>query len=778
MKESILLVHSNLRRAKGQTISIAVLVLLSSLMLNLWLMLSTDYKQNFERVHNRLHAGHVTLMAENDSDEMWDFLTEINEKDRRMEEESLTSVMHMAGSFSHNGGEVSSEFVFLDKETAFGRSVGRAELIEDSSYTSGVYMPVLYKSKDIDVGKEIEISVGSRKMSYTVCGFFNSVMSGSHNCYMCEIILTEDRYQELEESGCAPKAVLCSVRLSSKAESEDYETMLKNTVSDRYPHIYMVSNSYALISQSRYISQTVCSGLLSAMAFFVLLIALVVIASNIIHYIGENMKNLGALKAIGYKSRQLVGALLLQFVGIAIAAALFGGGLSYCVFPFLNEMMVSQTGIPYSLRFLPLPYWASTGILAGAVFAAVYLSSRRMKRIEPVMAFRQGVQTHNFRRNWIPLTKTKVSLTFALALKTALSNVKHNIIICVTMPVLALFVVFSGLMTENMIVDMEPFMKLVVGETADSCIDVSGSAEEEFLEEMNRDDRVEKVYLYHQTEVRHVGGLSLMATVCDDFSKVNNQEGVFEGRFPKYDNEIAVAAKYAGEKNLKLGNEIILTADGKEAAYIISGFTQNSNNLGKDCLFTREGYERLGELQNTSYYLNLGKGTDIDDFNVEIKNRFGSEINAVINIDATVSGGAAVYVALMKAIVAAVLLLSGIIIAFVLYLLVRTIIGSKKRDYGILKALGFTTGQLILQTAFFFMPAVVISTVAGIILCGFVINPLTGLFLRDIGVVKCTFTVPIGFVAAGGAGLIVFAFAVLCLMSLQIRKITPKTLLI
>ena len=54
----------------------------------------------------------MTLMAENDSDEMWDFLTEINEKDRRMEEESLTSVMHMAGSFSHNGGEVSSEFVF------------------------------------------------------------------------------------------------------------------------------------------------------------------------------------------------------------------------------------------------------------------------------------------------------------------------------------------------------------------------------------------------------------------------------------------------------------------------------------------------------------------------------------------------------------------------------------------------------------------------------------------------------------------------------------------
>lgn len=777
MKESLLLVHSNLRKAKGQMVSIAVLVLLSSLMLNLWLMLSTDYKQNFERVHTRLHAGHVTLAVDDNSNEMRDFLTEMNKKDSRMEEISLTPAMHMVSSFSYNGGEIHSEFVFLEKDTAFGRPVGRAEMVEDSSYTSGIYLPVLYKSEDIDVGKEVEMLVGSRKISYIVCGFFNSVMAGSHNCSICEAVLTEDKYQELEESGCAPEAALCSVRLKDKSESEDYEAMLKNAVSERYPHVRMVSNSYALVSQSRYISQMVCSGLLSAMAFFVLLIALVVIASNIIHYIGENMKNLGALKAIGYRSRQLTGALLLQFAGAAVTAALAGAGLSYCLFPSLNEMMVSQTGIPYPVRFLPLPFLVSVGILGGSVSAVVCVSSRRLKRIEPVTAFRQGVQTHNFRRNRVPLAETRVSLIPALALKTALSNVKHNVIICITMLVLSLFVVFSGLMTENMIVNMEPFIKLIVGETADSCMNVSGKKEEEFLREMNLDSRVEKIYLYHQTEVRHVDGISLMATVCDDFTKVNNQEGVFEGRFPKYGNEIAIAAKYAGEKNLKAGDEITVTADGKEAAYIITGFTQTSNNLGKDCLLTREGYERMGELQNASYYLNLEEGVDVDEFHREMKNRFGSEMNTVVNVGATVAGGVSVYMRLMKAIVAAVLLLSALIITFVLYLLVRTMLGNRRRDYGILKALGFTTGQLILQTAFYFMPAVVISTITGIVLCSFIINPLTGLFLRGIGIVKCTFTVPAGFAAAGGAGLIVFAFAVACLMSLQIRRITPKTLL-
>ncbi len=778
MKEMILLMGSNLRRAKGQTISIGVLVLFASVMLNLWLMLSTDYKQNFEREHDRLHAGHVTLAVDDGSGGMREFLTEINEKDSRMEELSLTPAMHMAGLFSHNGGEISSEFVILAKEQAVSRRVGRAEIVEEGRSASGVYMPVLYKSKDVEIGKQVEISIGSRRMTYTVCGFFNSVMAGSHNCNMCEVILTEDKYQELKESGAAPEAALCSVRLKDKSESEDYETMLKNAVSGSYPAVRMVSNSYALVSQSRYISQMVCSGLLSAMAFFVLLIAVVVIASDIIHYIGENMKNLGALKAIGYRSRQLTGALLLQFAGISVVIAAVGAGLSYVFFPSLNQMMISQTGIPYQIRFLPLPFFASIGILGGSVLLAVLASSGRMKKIEPVAAFRQGMETHNFRRNRIALAETKLSLTFALALKTALLNLKHNFIVCITMLGLSLFVVFSGLMIENVIADIEPFRKLIIGETADTCINVNSAIEAEFLEEMKKNDQVEKAYLYTSAEVRHVGGIGLMATVCDDFAKVNHQEGVFEGRFPKYDNEIAVAAKYAGEKNLKLGDEIAVTSDGKEAKYLISGFTQTSNNLGKDCLLTRGGYERLGELMDASYYCNLTDGTNIDAFNLEVQKRYGSEVNKVINVDALVTGGASVYVELMKAIVTAVLVLSGIIIAFVLYLLVRTTLDSKRKDYGILKALGFTTGQLVLQTALFFMPAVVVSTVIGIVLCSFIINPLTGLFLRGIGIVKCTFTVPVWFVMAGGAGLIVFAFAAACLMSLRIRKIAPKELLI
>lgn len=777
MRKSLLIARSNLRRARGQAVAIVVLILLAAMMLNLWLMLAMDYKANFDRCHDRLNDGHVTIAVDGDTPELRDFLTETLERDGRAARFRLDSCLYMVANFAYNGGEVNSQMIFLDKDTALSRDIGRAEIVEDGGGDSGIYLPMLYKTGEIDVGKSFELSVGSNPVTYTVCGFFNSAMMGSHNCSLMEIILTEDKYEELEALGYAPQAVLCSVRLFDQSESQTFETDLKTAVSDRFPGRRAASNSYALVTQSRYISQMICSAIVSAMAFFVLLIALIVIASNIINYIQVNMKDLGALKAIGYTSRQLVGALLAQFLGLSLAAAAAGAGLSYALFPGVNAMMIQQTGIPYAVRFLPVPFALTLVILCAAVALAVWLASRRIKKIEPITALRAGLSTHNFKRNHIPLDRTNAPLDWALALKTTLSGMKHNVTVCVTMLVLSLVVVFSALMLENMILDMDPFLNLIVGETADACINVDVGIEGDFLDAVETDSRVEKVYLYHSESVSHMGGVELIATICDDFGKINNQSVAFEGRFPKFDNEIALAAKYAREQGFAIGDEIELTSNGKQASYLIAGFTQVTNNLGKDCLMTRAGYERLGALASTSYYLNLSDEVDVDGFNAEIKERFGTDVYAVINIRAVVDGAAVVYVSLMTIIVIAVFVLSALIIAFVLYLLVRTMLNQKSRDYGIMKALGFTTGQLILQTALSFMPTVVVSAAVGLVACGFIINPLMAVFLGGLGIVKCTFTVPVGFIAAAGAGLALFAFGMLCLLSLRIRKIAPRALL-
>lgn len=774
--KSLLLARSNIRKAKGQTIAIIVLVLIASIMMNLWLMLATDYKKNLDLTLDRLNDGHVTIMAYRNDNEFVSFMDSLLKDHSDVTEYCMTDVFGWVGTFEYNGGNINSNFIFLEKETALARSVGRIEIVEDSEYSSGIYLPMLYGTS-YSAGDEIELSMGSETLKYTICGFLNSVSAGSHNCGMCAMLLTEDKYNELNELGSIPRAMFISARIPDKINSETVEAELKDAVAEKFPGINATSNSYMLVSTSRYISQSLCAAIFSTMAFLITLIAVVVISSNVMNYIHEDMQNLGAMKAIGYKSGQLIRALISQFSGVALITAVIGIALSYAIFPALNEMMISQTGIPYSVTFLIVPCAVTILFTVGAVAAAVYFSAKQIKKIEPITALRQGIQTHSFKKNHVPLDKTNAPLNFALALKTVMSNKKQNVTICVTMLVLSLVIVFSGVMLENFILDKQTFVDFVVGETADSCINVNIGSEELLKDALGSDGRVKNAYQYTSYSITHEDGVQLLATMCDDFSQIGNQRIIVEGRFPKYDNEVAIAIKYAREKGLKIGQEIQLSFGSNEEKYIISGFTQITNNLGKDCLMTRSGFERISELTMVSYYINVTNGTDIDEFNKEITEPFSSEINATINIKATVEGTGRVYMSLMAVIVIAVLILSAIVTVFVLYLLVRTMLNNKKRDYGILKALGFTTKQLVLQTAFSFMPPIIISTAVGIVLSAFVINPLMALFLGGIGIVKCTFPVSLLFNIAAGAGLVLFAFGAACLLSLRVRKIAPRDLL-
>lgn len=667
---------------------------------------------------------------------------------------------------------------FYRKNAALSRNVGKIEIVEDSGYSSGIYLPMLYGTGgNYSVGDEIEISIGSETLKYTICGFLNSVTAGSHNCGMCAMLLTEDKYEELSEFGTIPSSTIISARIIDKTASETVEAELNEMIAGGFPGINAVSNSYMLVSSSRYISQSICAAILSAMAFLVTLIAVVVISSNVMNYIYENMQDLGAMKAIGYRSAQLILALISQFSGVALITAAVGIAISYAVFPSLNEMMISQTGIPYPMNFLTVPCAVTIAFTVGAVAAAVYFSAKRIRKIEPITALRQGIQTHNFKKNHIPLDKTNAPLNYTLALKTVMSNKKQNVTICVTMLVLSLVIVFSGVMLENFIVDKQAFIDFVVGEAADSCINVNVGSEEQLRDALNSDSRVKKAYQYTWSYVTHEGGAQLLADMCDDFSQIGNQRLIVEGRFPKYDNETAIAIKYARENGMKIGQEITLSFGANAEKYIISGFTQITNNLGKDCLLTRSGFERISELTNVSYYINVTDGTDIDKFNSELTEPFSGEVNVSMNFKATLDGTGSVYISLMTVIVVAVLILSAIVTVFVLYLLIRTMLNNKKRDYGILKALGFTTKQLVLQTAFSFIPPIIISAAVGIFLSTFVINPLLALFLGGIGIVKCTFHVPLYFNIAAGAGLVLFAFGAACLLSLRVRKIAPRALL-
>ena len=561
MNRNILLARANIRKAKGQTTAIIVIVLLSSLMMNLWLMLSMDYRKNFDRCHDRLNDGHVNIAAYVTDDEFENFISDTLKERSDVTDYTVSDAFCEPFSFEYNGGEISQLAVILEKEDALSRNVGKFEITEDSDVKSGIYLPMLYSTGDnYAVGDTIKVTFLGEEFEYTVCGFFNSAMIGSHNCNMMSLLLTEDKFEEFSKETAALKSVYVSARINDVSKCEDISSELKDAILKEFPEVVVTGNDYKMVTTSRYISQMICAGILSAMAFLVLLIGVVVIASNIANYIQENMQNLGALKAVGYTSGQIISALLVQFAGISAIAAVVGTALSYCIFPGINEMMIAQTGIPYAVRFQPLPILFTVIFITGIVSAAVYFSAKKIKRIEPITAMRQGISTHNFKKNHVQLEKTSLPINAALAMKTMFGGIKQNVTVCVTMLVISLILVFSVTSARNTIVDVQPMIEMIAGEFADSAINVNLNREEELISVLENDSRVEKFYLFtnNNMEIQHVGGTTLYVSVTNDCSKMNNQSMAVEGRYPKYENEFAVAAKYAKDNDIKVGDEISL----------------------------------------------------------------------------------------------------------------------------------------------------------------------------------------------------------------------------
>lgn len=140
MKRLFLIAAANLRRAKGQTAAIVALVLLASVMLNLGLMLSMDYKENFDRYHEELNAEHVILAVGSRSPEVRKTIEEELTANVLTEDYSFSDAYMMIGSFPYGDGEINSNLLILEKETALSRSIGKVEIVEEDC-SSGIYLP-------------------------------------------------------------------------------------------------------------------------------------------------------------------------------------------------------------------------------------------------------------------------------------------------------------------------------------------------------------------------------------------------------------------------------------------------------------------------------------------------------------------------------------------------------------------------------------------------------------------------------------------------------------
>lgn len=274
-----------------------------------------------------------------------------------------------------------------------------------------------------------------------------------------------------------------------------------------------------------------------------------------------------------------------------------------------------------------------------------------------------------------------------------------------------------------------------------------------------------------------------------DFSKMDTLD-VYEGRCPKYDNEIAIAGNIAEKINKSIGDTVSVRYGGYSLKYIITGYTQDMNG-GTSSIINSDGIKMIMpkySMRRINVYFK--EGTDYNAFVKQLNDKFGilsdrsisadnkydkvkqtaeakianlltlynvdsAEYAVIFNGNIITSGNSNMYkiekvsnikhdiesslgsiTAAISALTIVISVITMIIIILILSLMIKAMIIKRKVEFGTYKAIGYTTFQIMVQIAVSFLPTSFAGTISGTILAYIFVNPILTAGLKAAGISK------------------------------------------
>ena len=255
---------------------------------------------------------------------------------------------------------------------------------------------------------------------------------------------------------------------------------------------------------------------------------------------------------------------------------------------------------------------------------------------------------------------------------------------------------------------------------------------------------------------------------------------LIEGRRPKHNNEINISHKVASEIGASLGDTILLNINNKDLPFVIVGITQHINNMGAVVIISEEGRQQFDpDYECDELYVYLNPSVTIDQ-KVNVYAEWYEGINQIQicnfnTIYETVLGS---FSGSLGSICSLFVGITFFVIALIIFLVVKMKLVQERRYMGIYKALGYTTSQIIWQTAIQFTPVISLGGLIGVILGKLSMNKVTQISLSFAGIQSANMIVPISMVIGIFLVIVVFSLLFIILCASQIRKIEPYKMII
>ncbi len=782
MAKTFTLFWANIRKNRGQSVSLLIFVLIAVMLLDLGLVLYVDFGKFFDERAEQLRAPHaVTLQS-----------ADITTEEQKTYLEQYPGVVEVekqgviAGRADHYMNGVKSAAIILFANAAEPQTMNPLSLIGPSRPLDddSIYIPYLMKAAGgYELGDGYRVSFAGTELDFTIAGFTEEISFGVLMNNLFRFYISEGIYARLSEQFADYKCFLQSVRMEESGlgtplqidyMKEFYYSQAADGISSTFIFLFSIDS----VKAARTFIPMIMALVVAAVAIILLAVSLIVIRFRIINSIEEGMTNIGVLKAIGYKNGQIISSVVMQFGGVALLGGILGVGASQLLLPVLTRILESQSALIWNPGFnFGLSAVALVTVLL-AVMLVSFIVAGRIRRLHPLVALRSGLQTHNFRKNNLPLDKTRGALPLLLAVKQLLQNKKQAVMITVIIAFVS-FASISGLsIYYNVGIKPDAFVSVIVGEKPDAELVLKDRSDAEgLIVRLGERPDVRKAFGYQ--------GISLLADENNVLSIIVKDcaqlEGgmLYEGRYPEHTNEVALGGRVSELTGKKTGDRVTIRQGSREKEFLVTGIIQLMENRGVNMLMTYDGLLTIqDEYEYDQIYIYLTENADVDAFIRSVKAVEGDIFSNTIDMRELIDAQFGSYADIFGAVASGILCVTMLVVVLVLYMAIKTMILRRRRELGIQKALGFTSAQLMNQVALYFTPIVLAGVALGGIGGYFGFNPLFAAFTRSAGIMRTELSSPLDWTIVTCFAVTALAYLVSMLVAWRIRRIAPHEMII
>ncbi|MBA9083813.1 putative ABC transport system permease protein [Fontibacillus solani] len=769
---------ANIKKSKSAACSLGLLILISTLLLNIGIGIYTKVDTFYLDKIEESHSPHAIVILNHK--EYKQAYEDFFRGDSRVNEVEMEDILYLGNAkmeFGANEVGIGGAFLNADQE----RNMAPFQLVEGNKVAkdNAIYVPLSMKNGGYELGDSLKFTYLEQEFNYSIEGFYESPTLGTLNAAAMKYFLPDNAYQRMyDEIGEGAGSNLLSIRLDDVEQSTLLMRDFKNETDVQLSAIGSFGNTYDTdmpgMTMASMMMISIISMVLVAFAGIIVIVSLIVIRFRVVNSIDDSMTNIGALGAMGYTSKQIIASMVLQFTCIGMIGAIIGVVLSYVVTPLFSGTLSSMAGLLWQSGFQPSRDLVSFLIIIGLLLIVTLVSSRKIKKLPPVVALRGGILTHSFKRNYFPLSEAKGGLGWVLACKTMATHMKQNIIIGLIIIGVTFASVFAVISYYNFSVDNTAFYNMLGIELSDAAVTAKPTTDiEGLVAQLKAMDSVRKTTKINSATLL-MDGIDMATFVSDDYSQMDYLSA-YKGRLPIYDNEVVITGVMADKLSKEVGDTIDVKSGDTSGKYLITGLTQTMNNSGKVAYISLSGMKKLNpdyHISTINVYLNHTDRTDEQEYIDQVKAIFGDQIVQVQNLREIGEAQLSNFSSAMNTVVLIVLLVTAVVVSLILYLVIKTMIVKRKRELGVYKAMGYTTYQLMTQIALSFTPVVIVGTTAGGILGCIGTNPLLSILVRSIGISNSQFKVHLPTVMILCIGIVVFSYLISMLVARRIKRIT------